>query len=298
MNRASDTIFEIPARVCFGEGRGGLPQVQLRTGAATSTVYLNGAHVCSYRPDGESEILWLSNNARFEPGAAIRGGIPICWPWFAQFGRNAPSTDTPMHGFARNSTFEVIATSADTDCASVVLRRHAPSAPAPWNDGLQLDVEIRLSDTLWMEVRTTNQGDSTVPIGAALHSYFAVSEVGNARIPELTGVEYLDKTRDYARTLQADDLVVAGEIDRIFLFSPEHVTLRDTRAHHRIVIRPWGHTDVVVWNPGPEVAAGMADVTLDGYAQMICIEPANALDNITRLEPGQQHKLGQIIERQ
>jgi D-hexose-6-phosphate mutarotase len=236
--------------------------------------------------------LWLSNSARYESGSAIRGGIPLCWPWFGAF---ADDTKMPQHGFARTSMFEVVATDADDTQARIVLRKIGPS-PAPLRqDNLHLEFELRLSDSLWMEIRSINRGPSTVAVGAALHSYFAVTDTRNVRIDELTGLAFKDKTQGFAQRLQAKDLVVSGEVDRIYLNPPARITLRETDSKRRIAIDAWGHTDLVVWNPGPEVAMAMSDFDSERYASMICIEPANALDNVSQLASGQQHRLGQNI---
>ena len=292
MNKHLNQKFGLPGRVTFSTGQGALIEAHLQTNKAAASIYLYGAHICSYKPDGQTEVLWLSNSAKFKPGAAIRGGIPVCWPWF---GACTSDAQMPQHGFARTSPFEVISTDANATETRIVLRRTGPSPAPQWDDKLHLEFEVRLSDSLWMELRSVNQGASPVPVGAALHSYFSVTNAAEARIDELTGLEFKDKTQGFARQLQAEELVVSGEVDRVYLHPPARVTLREPGSKPPLAINAWGHTDLVVWNPGPEVAAAMGDFDSDRYASMICIEPANALDNITQLAPGQEHRLGQAI---
>jgi D-hexose-6-phosphate mutarotase len=267
--------------------------VVLTHGTSRIQIYLQGGQVTSFQVAGD-ELLWMSDSARFEPGAAIRGGIPLCWPWF---GESLDNAEWPKHGFARVSKFELISHEETPEIASVTLRLDSGAGIEGWGSNMQLDVDIRLSDHLWMEMRTTNHSDKSQLIGAALHSYFRVSCIENVAIPSVTGLDYLDKTAGYTQQVQSEALVVTGEIDRVYNNPLHSAELVDSGLERRVAIEAWGNTDMVVWNPGPYVAASMADFDDEGYREMICIEPAMALENRVSLAPGETHVIGQTISR-
>ncbi len=284
------TTLEIPERVEFVTDKHAMQLVRLRTGPSTVSLYLQGAHITSYRM-GERELLWMSETSSFESGKAIRGGIPVCWPWFGVYDAEG---SRPQHGFARTSMFQVVSTSA-SDTESRVLMRLAQSSPFPdWPPTIGLEFEVRLGDALWMELRTSNGSDRAVECGAALHTYFAVTAAGDVAIPEVQGLRFKDKTRDFLLDKQSDPLRVEDEIDRVYMNPPAKLQLHDSHAVP-VAIETWGNCDLVVWNPGPVKAREMGDFDNDGYQRMVCIEPANALDNRVTLGPGDSHSLGQKI---
>ena len=254
-------------------------------------VSLQGAHITEYEKDAVDQ-LWVSDSARFQRGVAIRGGIPLCWPWF---GASRDSTSWPQHGFARTSRFRLLSEHSDAQQAAVTLALDESSDIPEWRSAAKLEVEIRLSDGLWMELRTTNTSERDLLVGAGLHSYFRVSNSHAISIPALTGLDYLDKPDDFARKRQSRALEIDGEIDRVYLDPPHEVELADPGYARQVTIEAWGHSDLVVWNPGPKVAASMSDFDDDGYLNMICIEPALALDNRRRLAPGDSFSVGQRI---
>ena len=279
--------------VQFGEGRGGLPLLRLGYGRASAEVYLQGAQVTRYRPVADIDLLWMSESATYRPGKALRGGIPLCWPWFGPAGDNP---ERPQHGYARNAEFSVLSTSANADATSVTLALEPAQAPfADWQNRLQLEVEIRLSDSLWMEMRSTNLDTAPLTLSNALHSYFAISERADIAIPALTGLTYLDKLQDYCSAQQSRAVEFVDEVDRVYLDPPETVELRDAGRNGSTIIQCWGNANLVVWNPGEQKAKAMADFDDEGFRRMVCIEPANALAQSVVLQAGGCQRLGQRI---
>ena len=273
------------------ESRAGFPELLLEHGQSRVRLSLQGAHVTEYSVNDDN-LLWVSQSARYEPGVAIRGGIPLCWPWF---GASLDNADWPQHGFARTSRFRRVAERSDGQEMSVILALDEAPAIRDWQGAASLEVEIRLSDHLWMELRTVNLSDHDLPVGAGLHSYFRVSDSHTVSVPALTGLSYRDKPAGFARGTQDTALRIEGEIDRIYLQPPATVELIDPARPGAVTIEAWGNTDLVVWNPGPTVAASLGDFDDDGYRQMICIEPALALKNRQRLAPGESMAVGQTI---
>lgn len=273
------------------EGHAGLPELLLTHGESHLRLSLQGAHITEYSVAGD-ELLWVSQSATFAPGAAIRGGIPLCWPWF---GASPDDAAWPQHGFARTAAFRLESQTSSAEGSAVVLTMEDSARILPWQAAASLQVEIRLSDHLWMELRTTNASDRELRLGAGLHSYFAVSDCHTIQIPSVTGLDYLDKPSGFARKTQTDALVIDGEVDRVYVHPPRRAELVDAARSRRVMIDAWGNTDLVVWNPGATVATSMADFDDEGYRKMVCIEPAIALDNRIRLRPGECHAIGQAI---
>jgi D-hexose-6-phosphate mutarotase len=285
--------YGVANRIQFAAGHGGLEKLDLRFADACAEVYLQGAHVTHYQPCPNHDVLWMSDSAVYQPGAALRGGIPICWPWF---GAATVGRDRPQHGYARTSDFRPISSRADEACSSVVLALDTVNAPYPeWRNKLQLELEIRLQDSLWMELRSQYMGLETITVSNALHNYFAISSKEHISIPTLTGLRYLDKLQDYQEYRQSQPVVFDGEVDRVYRQTPARIELQDSGWHSVTTIETWGNNNLVVWNPGAEKAKAMSDFTDNGYQHMVCIEPANALAQSLTLQPGADHRLGQCI---
>ncbi len=271
----------------------GLPEIELSHGDVRVRLSLQGAHITHYEVAGEP-LLWVSDTAVYARGASIRGGIPLCWPWF---GESLDEPSWPQHGFARRSQFYVRSQSEDAHQTSVVLVLDDQIDIAPWHSAAALELEVRVSDHLRMALSTTNTSDQTLKVGAGLHSYFAVSDRSQVTIPELTGLAYLDKPSGFTPMTQVSPLTLDGEIDRVFVDAPSSIELLDPGFSRRIAVDSWGNTDLVIWNPGALVAARMQDFDDEGYQRMVCIEPAIALDRRIELAPGESHVIGQTIRR-
>lgn len=280
-------------RLRFSEGNAGLTRAELVYNEASAEVYLQGAHISRYRPWPGVDALWLSDSAIFQPGKALRGGIPLCWPWF---GAATERVDRPQHGYARSADFSVTSTACDHQATTITLALDPAQAPyAEWQNRLQLELEIRLSDTLWMEMRSTSLSAEPLIISNALHSYFAIADRASVSIPALTGLDYRDKLQDYRWLRQATAIEFSGEVDRVYCDPPATVLLIDHARQMTTAIQSWGNNNLVLWNPGAEKARAMTDFDDTGYRRMVCIEPANALKQCVNLQPGECQRLGQRI---
>ena len=285
--------FGLDNRLHFSEGCSGLARAELCYQEARLELYLQGAHVTRYQPATNHEVLWMSHTAVYATGKALRGGIPLCWPWF---GAHPENPDRPQHGYARSSLFSVRSTSADAQSTSIILALDPAAAPYPeWRDRAQLEVEFRLSDSLWMEMRTSNVADSALTLSNAWHTYFSISGRDRVTLPAVTGLTYLDKSQRYRQLVQTDAIVIRGEVDRVYLAPPVEIELLDAARRTSTSISTWGSRNLVVWNPGEANAKTMADFDDRGFEQMLCIEPANALDQSVQVKPGECHRLGQQI---
>ena len=254
-----------------------------------ASVALNGAHLLSWKPEGETEVLWLSDATSFKKGAAIRGGVPVCWPWF---GPHPTDPTKPQHGFVRNRRWTVVSANSTSQVTELTLRTETtPEDAALWPHHAEVSLRFIAGATLCLELATRNTGSQAFELTQALHSYFKVSDIANVAIEGFDGLEYLDKVDAYARKRQSGQITITGETDRIYLGHTGPAIIHDSGLGRGIIVTKSGSTSSVVWNPWEERARQMGDLGEDGYRRMVCVETANAGDDVVRIDPGHQHTL-------
>lgn len=281
--------FGIPGQVSFTPGPGGMGAVEVANDHATATILLQGAHLISWVPKGEKPVIWTSPEAKFAPGKSVRGGVPVCWPWF---GPHPTEKDYPAHGFARTVMWEVIGTRTLEEGTWLAFRLVPTEATrALWPHDTELVLQMVIGRTLDMDLATWNRGDTPVTIGDALHTYFEVGDVRYVKIHGLHMVEYLDKVRGGERRQQLGPVIIGGEVDRIYLDTADTCVIEDPRLARRIRISKENSRSTVVWNPWIGKAAKMGDLGPDGHLHMVCVESANAVSDVVTLPPGAEHHL-------
>jgi len=283
-----NSAHAIPGMVKFEAGEGGLARIAITTPLANAHIYLQGAHVTHYQPAGQGPVLFVSARSQFAPGKAIRGGIPVIFPWF---GPRSGDPAAPQHGFARSLMWDVQSVAEHADGAiSVSLTLPASDLSCRWlPNSFQLVYEISIGASLQGSLRVRNTSDSALQFEEALHTYLAVSDVRNIGIEGLSGHTCIDKVDQMKRKVQpAGALRLVGETDRVYLDAPGAVAVFDP-AGRRLVISKDGSRSTVVWNPWAQKARAMSDLGEDQWPRMVCIETANAADNAVTLAPGEQH---------
>ena len=266
-------------------GAAGLPRIiAAAADGARVEVYLHGAHVTSWQPAGEgAERLFVSARSRFGPDAAIRGGVPICFPQFA--GQGA----LPMHGFARTASWDLVHARRSANGAAEVLLRLADSEAtrALWPHSFVAELSVTAAGrTLALGLTVRNTGRAALEFTGALHTYLRVADVTQAAVHGLRGAGYRDKVKGTdGETETAEALRVVGPIDRVYYAAPADVELRE--PGRTLAITTTGFADTVIWNPGAAGGAAMADLEPDGYARMVCVEAAAARAPVT-VGPGGQ----------
>lgn len=264
--------FAIPDHCRVVAGSGGLACVEVANAAARSEIYLLGAHVATWQPTGADPVLWVSETSQFKAGWPIRGGIPVCWPWFATEG---PSEAAPLHGPVRLVEWELSATEALADATRVVLRCDQARGAGGWFDhGFELELVVTVGAELDVALHIHNTGSDAFSWSGALHSYLAVADVNATTISGLSGVTYLDKCDNFAPKIQDGPMEFVGTTDRIYQDTESPVEIHDTGRIIRIAKR--GSHSTVIWNPGAVGAAGIGDITDDGWRGFCCVESANA----------------------
>jgi len=283
--------FGISGQLDFVEGEGDLPFIAIDNGVASALISVYGGQVLSYQPSGASDdVMFLSDQAYFVEGKAIKGGVPICWPWF---GADPEDKGRAAHGFARNRMWKVIETEGnDEGLTNVVLGfSDSDETRAIWPHAFDFHLEITVGASLSLALVTHNTGDQPFRITQALHTYFKVGDIAQVKVSGLNGVNYLDKVDDFSQKQQAGDVAVAGEVDRVYTrVQPEQV-IEDGALARRINITSAGSRTVVVWNPWAAITAGMADLDDDAYKHFICVETANAADDVIEIAAGEEHRL-------
>jgi glucose-6-phosphate 1-epimerase len=263
----------------------------VKTDAAEAEVYLHGAHVTHYRPAGEEPVLFLSDKAVFDGKSPIRGGVPICFPWF---GGNGPSDDSPSHGFARTTTWSL--GDAKRDGEDVLLTFVLASTEATqdlWGGDFVFTYTVRVGRSLGLSAKVVNVGDDALPYELALHTYLAVRDVREVRLTGFAGSNYVDQLRDGERIQQAGEPVIDAEVDRIYQDHAADVTVHD--AGRQIVVSKSGSRSTVLWNPHGAKAKRMADFGDDEWPRMLCVESAAIGHHSIELGSGESHALSVTI---
>lgn len=269
-----------------------LELIELCFDSSHALISLQGAQLCSYRFCGR-ELLWMSPNTATTAGKAIRGGIPICWPWF---GDHPSDASLPAHGIARTARWQV-SELAMTETASVIelqlTERDIDRSVYP--PAFELRLRARLdAHQLAIELITINSGPEAIEISEALHSYLAVSDIDQASIHGLSGCVYADKLKQHQQAREQREAVTVTEpTDRIYIDDSAALQLVD--GEYRLEIGKAGSANTVIWNPGAARAAQMADIGTEHYRGFVCIEAANAPSHRIHLAPGEQHSLSQIL---
>jgi len=285
---ALNRSFGIPGQLDFREAPEGLALAKISNAYAEATVYLQGAHLTEWTPHGQAPVLWLSARAVYAKAKAIRGGVPICWPWF---GAHPDNPGLPAHGVARTSVWQVTGSGGREDGSTWLAFCLPPSDLSLWPHTTPVEIRLTVGKSLEIELSTRNLGGEPVVIGQALHAYFHVGDVRQARILGLDGCPYVDKTDGGRRKTQAGPLSIAAEVDRIYLDSRADCLIEDPVLGRRIRIRKTGSASTIVWNPWAGKSAQLADLGPDAYLRMVCVESSNADEDRVSLAPGAEHRL-------
>ncbi len=290
---AAPTDSALPEGVRVTTGLGDLPVVRVDAPGCRGEVYLHGAHVTSWSPKG-IERLWLSSRALFTPGKAIRGGVPICFPWFAD---GPDGTARPAHGFARTTEWELTGAMADERRVELTLALAAGEATrALWPYSFAAEYRVRMSeDDLALQLAVTNTGDRPFTFEEALHTYFGVSDIRSVRVEGLDGASYLDMVpgADRGPHVQAGPVTFTGETDRTFQGTGATAVIVD--GSRRVTVAREGSNSAIVWNPWIDKSSAMSDFGDDEWTGMLCVETANAKADAVTLAPGTRHTMGAYV---
>lgn len=256
---------------------------------STASVSLYGGHIMSWQPKSQSRpVLWVSELAKFQQGKAIRGGVPICWPWFGAHPSNALSL--PGHGYARITPWELTSVRTLGNGATELNLSLGESdlCDAHWCADVRLTLKVTIGETLEVALTTVNETDHEVTFTEGLHTYFQISDIADIRVSGLEGSDYVDLVNKNEVRQQQDAIRFDGELGRIFLNNQATCVIEDPAFNRRIRIEKTGSNSTAVWNPGLAVASEMDDLGASGWRDMVCVESANALVNAVTVFPNSQ----------
>jgi len=282
----------LPDRLRFAPGPGGLPTAFVTADSCEGSLVLQGAHVLHFQPRGQQPVLWASRHSFFAPGRPIRGGIPVCWPWF---GAHPSDPAKPGHGFARTSAWEVRETGSTAQGVWLELGLASnPTTLALWPHPFSLRLRALFGTQLQVELHARNDGDQSFTCTGALHSYFAVSRASDLCITGLEGSSFFDKVGG-APLQQEGPIRITAETDRVYQDTTAECVVEDPGLGRRIHIAKEGSRSTVVWNPWSAKAARLEDFGDEEYQGMVCVETANAASDQIALPPGEGHRLQTTI---
>jgi len=286
-----NAMHGITGKLRFVTGNGGLTLIEIDNDKARALVSPYAGQVLSFHPAGEPEdLLFVSEHAYFQPGKAIKGGIPVCWPWF---GSDPEGKGRPTHGFVRNREWQVLGAAQQDDGATSVRLGITPDEAirALWPHPFELTLEITVGRSLVLTLCSFNPDTVPLTITQGLHSYFRVGDVSRTRVLGLEGKPYIDKMDAGAVKTQEGPVTIGGEVDRIYTGVDRELVIDDPAFGRRIRIASEGSASAVVWNPWAATAAAMADLGDEEYTGMLCVETTNAGPDVVQIIPGENYRL-------
>jgi D-hexose-6-phosphate mutarotase len=283
----------IPGILRLEQDAQGLSRFVITNTFAEAVVYLLGAQVTDFRPVDQQPVLWLSPLSPFEKGKAIRGGIPVCWPWF---GPHPSRPDLPAHGLARTREWQPLDAAQLSDGRTRLRLRLSDSDETrqAWPHKFDLTLTVTVGPTLDLELSTTNTGDTPFSYTDALHTYLHVSDVRQTQVSGLEGAAFVHSTRGF-RGVQTGPFAFGDEVNNIFVPNRGPVSVFDPVTRRTLNITKSGSLATVVWNPGEASGGAMKDVRAH-WGEFVCVEAATCADARIVLLPGSSHTTSQGIE--
>lgn len=279
--------FAIPNVLQFVEAAAGMPVIEITGVDASARIAVQGAQVLEWQPVGQQPVLWVSRAAVYQAGKGVRGGVPVCWPWFG-----AGEAGKPAHGFVRTRMWKVRETGQNAQGVFVKLGiGDDAETRALWNHAFDLELIVVAGKMLTMELITRNTGDTPFVITDALHTYFRTGDIAKTQVLGLDNTPYLDKVLDFGQSVQHGAVTFNGETDRVYLDTQAECVINDAGLNRKIYVAKSGSNSTVVWNPWTEKEKGFADMAAGEYREMLCVETCNAAADTVTVVPAQSHHL-------
>ena len=281
----------LPFELWYDEFPAGYPNIRISNAHATATIALHGAHVIDYIPRDHQPVIFTSVKAQFKEGKAIRGGIPVCWPWF---GAHPTDSSKPAHGFARNRFWKLTSSNSHKNYTEATFELDT-QAQGIWETDSNLKLTVQVGAELKLELTSCNTGSEDITVGGALHSYFCVGDISQTELTGLEDTPYLNAL-DGADYRQTGSIHFSQETDQVYKNTSSTVVIHDPVFQRNITIEKSGSQSTVVWNPWIDKTAAFADMEDSEYHDFVCVETANALEDVYLLKPGASHTLGTTIK--
>ena len=288
-----DRRFRIPGVARVSAGNGGLPRVEITASLAQGEIYLHGAQVTSWKPAGNDEVLFLSTQSHWQEGRAIRGGIPICFPWFRA---KADNPRAPAHGLVRTTMWQLESMVEEQGRVIVSMGTESTAQTRHWSPAeFRLVHRVQFGSELHLELVCTNTGRSSLRFEEALHTYNRVAEVGRVRLEGLDTVRFLDNTDLNKEKTQHGEVLIKAPTDNAYLDTAGDIDLLDPAMRRQILLRKSNSATTVVWNPWRDGAARLEDLGEGEWQQFLCVEASNILGAAIDLAPGEEHTMAATL---
>jgi len=289
-----DDRFSIEGELGFNEIDGELVSINIFNKFADVEICLYGAQIMRFIPHGSFDVLWMSPESYFEEGKPIRGGIPICFPWF---GPHSSDASKPMHGFARLMYWDVVETKSFESGETLIRLQLCSSEKTKqyWPFDFCAKLSVLIGKKLEVRLTICNTGDQDFDYSAALHNYFNISGIENINIKGLEGVSYYQGFETELNKQESELLEIQHEENRRYVDTEDDCVIIDLIFNQAIRVSKEGSKVTVVWNPGAETSAKMEDIPDDGYEAFVCVETVNAYNDTIKLSPGKEHTTATII---
>lgn len=287
--------------VVLDESIGSYPIFHIKNQNCTASIALHGAHLFNWQPKGQKPVIYTSPEAVFKLGKAIRGGVPVCWPWF-----NAHPIDEtlPSHGFVRNRFWNLESVEESSESTTLVFSLESNTETRKlWEASFQVTLRIVMNEELEISLTTKNSATShkdssnkdVITLGGALHTYLAIGCIDEVEISGLDSTSYIDTVGEEQSRVQQGEITIEREIDRIYMDTASDIILHDYLLKRKVRVSRKGSLSAVIWNPWVEKAKALADLPDKGYQDFVCIEAANAREDVYPLAPGESHTLATRI---
>ncbi|NJO97704.1 MAG: D-hexose-6-phosphate mutarotase [Pleurocapsa sp. CRU_1_2] len=283
--------YGIADKVKFVEGQGNFPLIKINNEHAEATISVYAGQVLSFKPVGQVEdLMFLSSQAYYQTGKAIKGGTPICWPWF---GPDPEGKGRASHGFVRDRLWQVRDVVSTQDGATQVTMGLVDTSEtrAIWNYSFDFSVMITVGKVLKITLVTRNTGSESFAITQALHTYFKIGDINQVTVLGLENKAYIDKVDRGQQKNQSGAITFSGECDRIYLDVPAQLAINDRALNRQITVTATNSKTAIVWNPGADISAKMADLGDRDYENFVCVETANAADEVITVPAGEQYQI-------
>jgi glucose-6-phosphate 1-epimerase len=282
---------EIPGVAAFVDGLGGLAVLEIHSPLATARIFLHGAQLTAWQPAGLEPVIFTSAESLYEEGKAIRGGVPVCFPWFG------PRDGQPAHGFVRNKNWSVesLMRLADGAVRATFVTASDDATLARWPHAFVARLTCTVGATLTMELEVENTSAAPFTFSEALHTYFVVGDARQASVTGLESTQYRDFPDRSKLSLQSGPIQFTEETDRVYVNTRATCVLHDPVMGRRIVVEKSGSDSTTVWNPWIAKSAALADFGDDEWLRMVCIETVNAAENSVTVAPGERHRMTALI---
>jgi len=284
MIASHDALQLVSSHELFPGSQGeGLPLLQLKTPLCEAVIALQGAQLLTFKPNGGRDLLWVSPNCQFQPGTPLRGGIPVCLPWF---GPHPSDPDKPKHGFVRNRDWTLTRVSKTDEGEYQLVFGFTSLCDPLFSQGFVAELQMHLGKSIKLHLSVENHDARPLTCSWALHTYLPTAGIKSVHLPALAGEVYADNLDERKRKVQDGPLRFTGaELDRIFPRVTESLVVEN---QPRVAVESTNCPSAIIWNPGPEKAAGMADVGAGHAHEFVCVERGAALEEAWVLAPGER----------